>query len=70
MKLKWKVSRKLITRHDGQRRWDQAYQFLLRWAMEQEAGKVPASSNKEEHYNGNSLVCTCFDQHPTSEPYD
>lgn len=70
MKSEWKVIRTFITRLDGQRRWDYAYQFLLRWAMEQEAGKAPASSNKEEHYNGNSLVCTCFDKQPTTEPYD
>ena len=27
----WKITRQLVTRPDAQRRWDQAYQSLLRW---------------------------------------
>ena len=32
MKQKWQVQRSMIERMDGQRRWDCAYQCLLRWA--------------------------------------
>jgi hypothetical protein len=28
----WTVCRQLSPRRDGERRWDQAYQLLVRWA--------------------------------------
>ena len=28
----WTVCRQPSPRHDGERRWDQAYQLLVRWA--------------------------------------
>ena len=33
MKPSWQVHRSLQTSPDGARRWDRAYQHLLRWAM-------------------------------------
>ena len=38
MKHQWRVRRELKVVPDGQRRWDQAYQHLLRWAIEAEQG--------------------------------
>lgn len=32
MQREWQVARRLIPRTDGERRWDHAYQHLLRWA--------------------------------------
>ena len=68
MKSKWIISRSTIVRPDGQRRWDYAYQFLVRWAMEQEAASIPNPLPKqEEHENGNSPISTSFDQWSTSK---
>ena len=68
MKSKWRVSRSTIVRPDGQRRWDYAYQFLVRWAMEQEPGsKANPLPNQEEQKNGSRPVCSSFDQSTTSK---
>ena len=45
MKSEWRVSRSTIARPDGQRRWDYAYQFLVRWAMEQVQTHYPNRRN-------------------------
>jgi hypothetical protein len=42
MKRKWQVQRSTVERMDGQRRWDCAYQCLLRWADQ-------AASRSSEH---------------------
>lgn len=34
MKREWKLQRSWLEQADGQRRWDHAYQCLLRWAQE------------------------------------
>ena len=68
MKSEWRVSRSTIARPDGQRRWDYAYQFLVRWAMEQEPGsKANPLPNQEEQKNGSRPVCSSFDQSTTSK---
>ena len=41
MKREWQVHRAVAECTDGQRRWDYAYQFLLRWMMEQTVGHNP-----------------------------
>jgi len=66
MKSSWQVSRSVVVRDDGQRRWDYAYQFLLRWAMENEAGTEPAPSHPQEDYHGSRPVCTRIDQPATT----
>ena len=40
MKTPWQVRRITVAQHDGERRWDYAYQFLLQWAMEQTQAAV------------------------------
>lgn len=68
MKSEWSVSRSTIARPDGQRRWDYTYQFLVRWAMEQEAGSKPKPLPKqEEDQNGSSSIRSSFDQSTTSK---
>ena len=71
MKSEWSVSRNTIARPDGQRRWDYAYQFLVRWAMEQEASLKPNPLPKqEEHQNESSLIPSSFDQWSTEKSDD
>lgn len=67
MKSKWSVSRSLVARPDGQRRWDYAYQFLVRWAMEQEVTSKPNPLAKQEDENGSSPICSSFDPSTTSK---
>jgi hypothetical protein len=68
MKSKWKVSRSTIARPDGQRRWDYAYQFLVRWAMEQEVASKPNPLTEVKEYeNGSSPICSSFDQSTTAK---
>jgi hypothetical protein len=33
MKREWHISRTTLAQANGQQRWDQAYQLLLRWAQ-------------------------------------
>jgi hypothetical protein len=51
MKRKWQVHRSVVEYSDGQRRWDTAYQLLLRWAMESNvplSGGTPSQENEDE----------------------
>jgi hypothetical protein len=64
------VRRSVSPRHDGQRRWDLAYQLLLRWTMEREDGTEPVSSSQQEERNGHCLVRTGIDQPSTTDPDD
>jgi hypothetical protein len=67
MKSEWRVSRSTIARPDGQRRWDYAYQFLVRWAMEQETASKPLAK-QEEYQNGSGPICSSFDPATTTKP--
>ena len=70
MKMPWHVRRAVMARGDGERRWDYAYQFLLQWAMEHEAGTGPAPSHQEkEEHHGRGFVCPGFD-HPATAVAD
>ena len=62
MKMPWQVRRATVVQHDGERRWDYAYQFLLQWAMEQTAGKSPAPSHHQEESHGSRSLHACLDQ--------
>ena len=39
MKRQWRIRRATQPHPDGQHRWDRAYQDLLRWTLEHEAGQ-------------------------------
>ena len=53
MKTPWEVRRTTVTPHDGERRWDYAYQFLLQWAMENDADNCSAPLRHQEDRDGN-----------------
>ena len=61
MKMPWQVRRATVVQHDGERRWDYAYQFLLQWAMEQTAGNSPAPSHHQEDSHGSRSIHSCLD---------
>jgi|Tabmets5t2r1_1033131.scaffolds.fasta_scaffold13541_3 uncharacterized protein (UPF0548 family) len=67
MKTLWQVRRAVVARGDGERRWDNAYQFLLQWAMAHDAGTDPAPSHSEkEHSHERCPLCPGFDHPPTA----
>ena len=54
MKRRWHVSREVVERPDARQRWDQAYQSILRWNLDNEQARAPgakASANGKEEYH-------------------
>jgi hypothetical protein len=62
MKREWQVHHAVAEYSDGQRRWDYAYQFLLRWMMEE-----TAEPSSQEDENENCPLCPSIDQPPISK---
>ena len=58
----WHVHRTVRAQNDGERRGDDAYQFLLQWAMEQTAGTSPAPSHHQEDSHGSRSLRPCLDE--------
>jgi hypothetical protein len=58
----WHVHRTVKAQRDGERRWDYAYQFLLRWAMEHEAGTCPAPVHHQEETHGSRSLRPWLDE--------
>jgi hypothetical protein len=59
MKRQWRVRREAVERPDAQGRWDQAYQAILRWSLENERGHeqalAPGANSKEEYHEGGGV---------------
>lgn len=66
METPWQVRRTAVAQHDGERRWDYAYQFLLQWAMEDEAGQEPVPSQDQEDTHGSRSLRPCLNQPSTT----
>ena len=69
MNTPWQIRRRVIARSDGERRWDTAYQFLLQWAMDHDAGTCPVPSHPQEESHGSGPVYPCLD-HPSTANAD
>jgi len=63
MNQKWTIRRQTVARSDGQRRWDQAYQHLLRWTRETPAGLPP-----QEEKDASSVLRPGLDEPASSDP--
>ena len=70
MKIPWQVRRTTVAQHDGARRWDDAYQFLLQWTIEHEAGHHPAPSHPQEDTHGSRSVRAGLHAPSTTAPDD
>jgi hypothetical protein len=64
MNTPWQIRRRVIARSDGERRWDEAYPFLLPGAMDDDTGMCPVPSHQQEASDGSRPIGPCFD-HPT-----
>ena len=69
-KPSWQVRRTGIAQRDGRRRWDEAYQLLLHWAVETEGGDLSTLAHPlEEEPHGSSSLCPRLNQ-PTTAAAD
>ena len=66
METNWQLKRSFVAQLDGQRRWDYVYQYLLQWAMEQNADAPSAPSHSQEEDHGNRHLCTCVNAASTT----
>lgn len=64
MKASWQLRRTTVAQPDGERRWDNAYQLLLQWSMDDEAESDSAPFHPQEDRNGSRSLRSCF--HPPS----
>ena len=62
----WKIHRSAIERDDGQRRWDEAYQFLLQCMIENREKTLDEKSQEQEEQNGSCAVCSCINHTATT----
>jgi anti-sigma factor RsiW len=51
MKRRWHVRREAMERPDARQRWDQAYQAILQWSLENEHARAPRANDEEEEYH-------------------
>ena len=65
MKRKWVVQRELTERTEGQRRWDQVYQCLLRWEKEMKTKAIP---QLQEASHASSDLCSSVHTTTGSNP--
>ena len=73
MKRQWRVRREAVERPDAQGRWDQAYQAVLQWSLENERGheqaRAPGANGKEEKYHESGGIRPSLD-FPASQARD
>jgi len=74
----WKVHRDTIERDNGQRRWDEAYQFLLQCMIENRERSLGERSlgeksldettheEEQEEQNGSGTLCSCLNHTATT----
>ena len=59
----WKVHRDAIELDNGQRRWDEAYQFLLHCMIE---NREKTREEEQEGQNGSCTLCPCLNHTATT----
>ena len=69
MKRAWTVQRSWLEQTNGQRRWDHAYQCLLRWAQETGASR-PSLLPSQEVSDESSTVHPGSDDPSTTDADD
>lgn len=53
MERRWRVRREAVERPDTRQRWDQAYQSILRWSLENE--QAPSANGREEYHESGGV---------------
>jgi hypothetical protein len=74
MERQWSIRRELVESSDGQRRWDRAYQCLLRWGShpvpEQLPEAVTGAQPTQEVFDESGRVRTSVDPTSSARPDD
>lgn len=71
MKRQWHVHREAVELPDARQRWDQAYQAILRWSLENEQARAPsANANGKEEYHESGGICSGLDLSAGQAPDD
>jgi hypothetical protein len=68
MKQEWIIHRRTVEQTDGQRRWDLAYQCLLRWAQAARQGTSSVETQQEAHHESSDL-CSSIDPTAGTGPH-
>src|SRR5215204_2783863 len=55
MKRQWRVRREVMERPDARRRWDRAYQSILRWSLGTDQHSDPSVNGKEGYHEGSGI---------------
>jgi hypothetical protein len=55
MKQEWTIHRQTVEQADGQRRWDLAYQCLLRWAQATRQKNLSMQTQQEANDESSNL---------------
>jgi hypothetical protein len=64
MQRQWQIRRTTLEIHNGQQRWDQAYQLLLRWAQTNPSpagSETPSALPHQEVFHASSHLCAGLD---------
>ncbi len=61
MKQEWMIHRQITPQPDGQRRWDLAYQSLLKWVQTANPTSLPGQTKQEANHASSDL-------HPRIDP--
>jgi hypothetical protein len=64
----WTVRRQISPHRDGERRWDQAYQLLVRWAMARPDGERAVGPMPPEVPDAHWGVCAGLHQPSSPGP--
>ena len=68
-KRNWTIRRDWVASLEAQRRWDQAYQWLVHWSLTAGSGQrdgEPAGTSRQEENDEDCDVCTGLN--PTTSP--
>jgi hypothetical protein len=55
MERRWRVRRDALERPDARQHWEQAYQSILRWSLENEQAHAPSANGKEEYHESGGV---------------
>ncbi len=62
----WKADRDAIELDNGQRRWDEAYQFLLQCMIENREKSLDEKSREQEGQDESCALCPCLNHTATT----
>lgn len=65
MRHHWRIRRQLVECPEGQQRWDDAYQYLLRWTALSSRERIPRPQEADDESSG---ICARVDAASSVDP--